>query len=37
VQHGTSAPLRDRMLDFDGLQQVVGTPALLAQGRRYGD
>lgn len=37
VQQGTSAPLRERMLDFDGLQQVLGTQALLAQGRRYGD
>lgn len=37
VQQGTSAPLRERMLDFDGLQQVLGTQALLAQGRRFGD
>jgi len=23
------------MLDFDGLNGVIGTPALLQQGRRY--
>ena len=34
--HGTTAPWRDRMLDFDGLNAVIGTPELLALGRRYG-
>ena len=33
--HGTTAPWRERMLDFDGLNAVIGTPELLAQGRRY--
>ncbi|MEO6410053.1 MAG: isocitrate lyase/phosphoenolpyruvate mutase family protein [Burkholderiaceae bacterium] len=33
--HGTTAPWRDRMLDFDALNEVIGTPALLTQGRRY--
>jgi 2-methylisocitrate lyase-like PEP mutase family enzyme len=33
--HGTTAPWRDRMVDFDGLNAVLGTPELLAQGRRY--
>ena len=33
---GTTAPWRDRMLDFDGLNAVIGTPELLALGRRYG-
>jgi 2-methylisocitrate lyase-like PEP mutase family enzyme len=33
--HGTSAPWRDRMLDFDGLNRLIGTPELLAAGRRY--
>jgi 2-methylisocitrate lyase-like PEP mutase family enzyme len=33
--HGTSAPWRDRMLDFDGLNAAIGTPELLANGRRY--
>jgi 2-methylisocitrate lyase-like PEP mutase family enzyme len=34
--HGSTAPWRDRMLDFDGLNAVIGTPELLAAGRRYG-
>ena len=34
-QHGSTTPWRDRMLDFDGLNGVIGTPELLAQGRRY--
>jgi len=34
-QHGTTAPWRDRMLDFDGLNAVLGTPELLEQGKRY--
>jgi len=37
AQHGSTAPWRERMLDFDGLNAVVGTPELLALGRRYGD
>lgn len=36
LQHGSTAPWRERMLDFDGLNAVIGTPELLAQGRRYG-
>ena len=36
LQHGSTGPWRDRMLDFDGLNAVIGTPELLAQGRRYG-
>ncbi len=32
---GTSAPFRDRMLDFDGLNELIGTPAMLALGKRY--
>ncbi len=34
-QHGTTGPWKDRMLDFDGLNDVIGTPELLEQGRRY--
>lgn len=34
-EHGSTAPWRERMLDFDGLNAVIGTPALLAQGRTY--
>lgn len=32
---GTTAAMKDRMLDFDGLNRVIGTPELMAQGRRY--
>ncbi|MDM0033378.1 isocitrate lyase/phosphoenolpyruvate mutase family protein [Variovorax sp. J22P271] len=31
----TTLPWRDRMLDFDGLNEVIGTPELMAQGKRY--
>ena len=34
-QHRTTQPWRDRMLDFDGLNAVIGTPELMALGRRY--
>ena len=34
-QHQTSLPWRDQMLDFDGLNAVIGTPELLATGKRY--
>jgi 2-methylisocitrate lyase-like PEP mutase family enzyme len=33
--NGSTAPWKDRMLDFDGLNAVIGTPELLARGRRY--
>lgn len=32
---GSTAGWRDRMLDFDGLNGVIGTPQMLDQGRRY--
>jgi 2-methylisocitrate lyase-like PEP mutase family enzyme len=32
---GSTAGWRDRMLDFDGLNALIGTPELLDQGRRY--
>ncbi|HZY16791.1 MAG TPA: isocitrate lyase/phosphoenolpyruvate mutase family protein [Ramlibacter sp.] len=34
-QDGTTAALRGQMLDFDGLNEVLGTPELLATGKRY--
>jgi len=34
-QHGTTAPYRDRMLDFDQLNALIGTSELLALGKRY--
>jgi 2-methylisocitrate lyase-like PEP mutase family enzyme len=36
-QHQTTASWRDRMLDFEGLNQLIGTPELLALGQRYED
>jgi 2-methylisocitrate lyase-like PEP mutase family enzyme len=32
---GTTAGMRDEMLDFDGLNAAIGTPELLERGRRY--
>ena len=34
-QHQTTQPWRDRMLDFDGLNAVIGTPELLQLGKKY--
>ncbi|MFV0384435.1 isocitrate lyase/PEP mutase family protein [Paracoccus sp. (in: a-proteobacteria)] len=34
-RHGSNAPFRDRMFDFDGLNGVIGTPAMLALGHSY--
>ncbi|MEM5585473.1 isocitrate lyase/phosphoenolpyruvate mutase family protein [Roseibium sp. AS2] len=33
--NGSNRPFSDRMFDFDGLNQVIGTPAMLAQGVKY--
>ena len=33
--HGSTSPWRDRMLDFDGLNELIGTPDLLRAARRY--
>ncbi|MEY2770015.1 MAG: 2,3-dimethylmalate lyase [Pseudomonadota bacterium] len=35
AQHRSTAPWQDRMLDFDGLNAVIGTPELLALGKGY--
>jgi 2-methylisocitrate lyase-like PEP mutase family enzyme len=32
---GTSEPFRSRMLDFAGLNELIGTPDMLALGKRY--
>ena len=32
---GTTAALRSRMLDFQGLNRVIGTPQMLELGKRY--
>ena len=34
-RYGSTAPWRDRMLDFEGLNALIGTPELLARGREY--
>jgi 2-methylisocitrate lyase-like PEP mutase family enzyme len=33
--HQTTLPWQAQMLDFDGLNEVIETPQLLAEGRRY--
>jgi 2-methylisocitrate lyase-like PEP mutase family enzyme len=33
--HGTSEPFRSRMLDFTSLNGLIGTPEMLALGKRY--
>jgi 2-methylisocitrate lyase-like PEP mutase family enzyme len=35
ASHGTTEPLRDRMLDFDRLNDLIGTPEMIALGRKY--
>ncbi|MBC7379852.1 MAG: isocitrate lyase/PEP mutase family protein [Burkholderiaceae bacterium] len=34
--HQTTAPFKNQMLDFDGLNALIGTPELMEQGRCYG-
>jgi 2-methylisocitrate lyase-like PEP mutase family enzyme len=34
-KHQTTLPWQKKMLDFDGLNAVIGTPDLLARGKRY--
>jgi 2-methylisocitrate lyase-like PEP mutase family enzyme len=33
--HGTNEPFRDRMFDFTALNQLIGTPEMLALGEHY--
>jgi 2-methylisocitrate lyase-like PEP mutase family enzyme len=35
LRHGTTQPWRGQMLDFDQLNEVIGTPTMLKQGRQY--
>ncbi|MCM2292421.1 isocitrate lyase/PEP mutase family protein [Allorhizobium sp. BGMRC 0089] len=35
--HGTNAPFADRMFDFNGLNEVIGTQAFLSRGDSYGE
>ncbi len=37
AKHGSSEPFRSRMLDFAGLNDLIGTRQLLALGKRYGE
>ncbi len=33
--HGSNEPYRNRMLDFTGINELVGTPDMIALGQRY--
>jgi len=33
--HGSNEPFRGRMLDFNGLNELVGTPEMIELGKRY--
>ena len=33
--HGSNEPFRNRMLDFDGINELIGTPEMIALGQRY--
>jgi 2-methylisocitrate lyase-like PEP mutase family enzyme len=35
AHHGTTAPMRERMLDFTRLNKLIGTPELLKLGKKY--
>ncbi|MBC6408574.1 MAG: isocitrate lyase/phosphoenolpyruvate mutase family protein [Rhodobacteraceae bacterium] len=35
AEHGTTAPFRERMHDFAGLNAILGTPEMLATGAKY--
>lgn len=37
AQHGTTQPFRDRMFDFSALNDLIGTPEMLALGETYKD
>ena len=34
-QHRTNQPFKDRMFDFDGLNDLLGTPDILQEGKKY--
>jgi 2-methylisocitrate lyase-like PEP mutase family enzyme len=35
AHHGTTEPFRDRMLDFDGINRIVGTAEMIERGGQY--
>ena len=37
ISAGTSAPFKDRMLDFTGINSLIGTDEILALGKKYED
>lgn len=37
MAHGSNRPFADRMYDFDGLNDRIGTAEMLARGKRYED
>ncbi|KAA0585860.1 carboxyvinyl-carboxyphosphonate phosphorylmutase [Azospirillum oryzae] len=37
AQHGTTQPFRERMFDFNALNELIGTPEMLALGETYKD
>jgi len=37
LQHGTNQPFAGRMVDFAGINEIIGTDDLLELGRRYDD
>ena len=37
IQNGSNKPFKDRMFDFNGLNDLIGTAGLIAEGKKYGD
>jgi 2-methylisocitrate lyase-like PEP mutase family enzyme len=37
ISTGSNEGFKDRMFDFSGLNDVIGTNQMLAQGKTYGD
>ncbi len=35
ANHGSNEPFRNRMLDFNGINELVGTPEMIALGQQY--
>ena len=35
LHESATSPLQGEMLDFDGLNEVIGTPELMARGQRF--
>jgi len=37
IQNGSNQPFKDRMFDFNGLNDLIGIQRLIAEGKKYGD